>query len=185
MEDKIIEAIKKLTVAKKLVIVGIDGIGGAGKTTLSNKIKRVFPEARVISTDEFFDPSKHWADKGRLNQQLIKPLKEGGIASYQRYEWSTGSLGKWYEVSPKGLIIIEGIRALDEDYIDQYDLTIWVDCPMEVAVDRIIKRDNGEDMDSWENFYRPFELKYIKQQDPRSKADFVMKTNSGNGFDRL
>ena len=58
--DKIIDAIKKLVEPNKTVIIGIDGLGGSGKSTISEVIKNTLINDDIntvlLHIDDFIHP---------------------------------------------------------------------------------------------------------------------------------
>ncbi len=103
----------------------------------------------------------------------MKPLQAGVTSKHQRYDWSTDSLGDWFEVLPSGIAIIEGVTALRPDLRDYWQVSVWVDCPRDVRLERGIERD-GEGMRSkWVDSWMPGEDRYFEHDRPREAAEFV------------
>jgi Mg-chelatase subunit ChlI len=70
------------------IAVGIDGCGGAGKSTLAKALCQLLPHCQVIHTDDFAsweEPIEWWE---RMQGQVLLPLREGRQARYQRYNWT-------------------------------------------------------------------------------------------------
>ena len=55
--DLILKCAEEKWKEQSLLIIGIDGCGGAGKSTLANKIKSIFFTVTVIHMDDFYLPS--------------------------------------------------------------------------------------------------------------------------------
>ena len=51
--NKIIERIQEKCTEQSVIIIGIDGCGGAGKSTLANKIKSNFSTVTIVHMDDF------------------------------------------------------------------------------------------------------------------------------------
>ncbi|WP_423748567.1 NB-ARC domain-containing protein, partial [Bacillus cereus] len=51
-----IERIQEKCTEQSVIIIGIDGCGGAGKSTLANKIKSDFSTVTVVYMDDFYLP---------------------------------------------------------------------------------------------------------------------------------
>jgi len=102
--SKLIETIRTLLEKQGLVLVGIDGLGGAGKSKVAKYIKENIPNATIVEMDDFYVPELVRADWDRLYEQVIEPLKNGLSASYQRFDWDTKKLAEWHEVKPTGVV---------------------------------------------------------------------------------
>src|ERR1700752_4848137 len=91
---------------RELVLVGIGGRGGAGKTTLA----RAVPGAQVVSTDEFWDGADF--DIPRLEREVVTPLSEGRTARFSSYDWAAKRLRGSRTVEPEGIVVVGGRCAL-------------------------------------------------------------------------
>ena len=182
--SSIIQKIQLLAGKKKFIIIGIDGVGGSGKTTLAKIIQNELNNCVVIQMDDIFSPQLQASDISRIKDQVFLPLIYGKDAKFQIYDWKTEKLSQWQTITPKGIIIIEGVYALDEQIIEYYDIKIWIDYPPDLGFKRGVKRDiNGDGVDNsekWRTIWMQLEEKYIIQQNPKSKANFVI-----NGDDIL
>ncbi|HEY1529181.1 MAG TPA: uridine kinase [Galbitalea sp.] len=154
------------------VIVAIDGFGGSGKSTLAAQILAEHPGV-VVHTDDFAswdNPLDWWP---RLVDQVLRPLSHNEVARYQRYDWDDRVLAEWHDVEPGGLVIVEGVsssRAALRPYIS---LSIWVDTPRALRLQRGIQRDGEEMRDQWLGWMAS-EDAWASDEDPRSHADLVI-----------
>lgn len=132
---------------QSLLIIGIDGCGGAGKSTLANKIKSNFSTVTIVHMDDFYLPSakivnEHPTNKligadfdwKRLLQEVLDPISNGIEGCYKRYDWETDSLAESHTISANGIVIIEGVYATRQELAGIYDLKIWVNCPRETRI---------------------------------------------------
>lgn len=108
--ENLIVRIRQLKIKRKTLLIGIDGRGGVGKTTLALKIKEHFPEARIVTTDDFYNQDIEKIDENWLYEQVLKPLSEDRAITYQQF------LGKENKIvtrtiEPGGIVIIEGVYA--------------------------------------------------------------------------
>ena len=168
-------------------LIGIDGCGGAGKSSLAKRIERECPQAGIIHMDDFYLPSsqrsllspKHSPtgcdyDWRRLETQVLKPLSEGAGARYQRYDWEKDQLADWHNVPEGGPIIIEGTYSIRKELAVYYDYTIWVECPRWLRLERGLDRDGEAARPMWEENWMVFEDLYIEEHQPMERAALVV-----------
>ncbi|WP_082235106.1 uridine kinase family protein [Halobacillus massiliensis] len=167
---------------KKLVTIGIDGCGGAGKSTLAEKIARMYPTSTIVHMDDFYLPLCERKvihevggnfDYQRVIHQVIKPLIDGKESSYQRYDWDLDEMAEWHTVEPNGCVIIEGCYSTRNEMRDYYDYTIWVETPEAVRLKRGLERDGNSALPFWQEWMAE-ENQYIKEQQPREKVDHIV-----------
>jgi uridine kinase len=88
------------------------------------------------------------------------------------------ALAEWREINADGLIIIEGVSALGEDFNLYYDFRIWIDCPLEFASKRGMDRDRNVykvDHDQmWKEIWIKEDQEYAKTE-PWKRADLIIK----------
>jgi uridine kinase len=170
--------INSLSRNKEIVLIAIDGVGGAGKTTLAELLKKEIENIVIIQLDDFYSPILQAADLHRLKEQVILPLHNHHEAKYQIYEWKTDSFSDWHILKPEGIFIFEGVYALENNIRDYYDLKIWIDCPADLGlkrgIARDIERDGVDNTDKWTNIWRPLENKYKNEQEPNRIADYII-----------
>jgi len=77
----------------RTLFVAIDGRGGSGKSTLAEKIAQNLPSVTIVHLDDFAYPMQG-ADRERLLNQVILPLRKGTVAHYQRFDAKMGKLAE-------------------------------------------------------------------------------------------
>ncbi|MFV8517270.1 uridine kinase family protein [Bacillus sp. SBS7] len=185
--NNILEQIRVKSVEQSLLIIGVDGCGGAGKSTLANKIKNKFSTVTIVHMDDLYLPSaqivnEHPTKKSvgadfdwkRLLQEVLEPIRNGIEGCYKRYDWETDSLAEAHTVPANGIVIIEGVYATRQELAEMYDLKIWVNCPRETRIKRGIARDGEEARDMWVNNWMVAEDMYVESHKPQEFADFII-----------
>lgn len=186
--QKVLSAIQKLKQPKdRLLIIAISGFGGSGKSTLAVKLKEQLDDAEIIAADDFIisrckERTADWNsyDRPRLQKQVLEPALRGEPIRYQVYDWKNDRLGEWRTTSKSKYLIIEGLSILHPDLRKYYDFKIWVDCPLEIATQRGIRRDRewGNDHDDlWLNIWMPNELDFMAKYRPDLAADITYNTH--------
>jgi len=172
--DTIVAAIHAATPPDKMTtkLVGIDGCGGSGKTTLATQLAAQI-SAPVIHTDDFaqWDNALDWSP--RFMEQVIIPFQNNEPARYQRYDWTTKTLTEWHEVPTGGIVIIEGVSATRALFRPVLSYTIYVDAPRELRLKRGLARDGAAARPLWDQ-WQAEEDAYLASENPASKADVVI-----------
>lgn len=176
--EQIKERVSDLLSQKQPVLLAVDGYGGAGKSTFAAKLQAEFPSSIVIGLDDFAVSEQILADRQRFLEQVLVPLSQGKQAKYQKFNWQKQMLDEWVTVEPEGLVILEGVSLLADDFNSHYDLRVWIDTPHEVASQRGMDRDKNvykvDHNDLWNRIWIPREKEYAKTE-PWKRADFVIK----------
>lgn len=186
--EEIVERVDELTRSRPLVLVAIDGLGGAGKSTLASKVAGRLRDkgtcARVIHVDDFAYPVSERPERvgsgkpiggdfdwQRLRSEVLMPLRAGRVARYARYDWPTDSHAESRDVRPAGVVLIEGVSACRNELSELYDYRIWVECSRQERLKRGIARDGESARWQWEEDWMPAEDRYAEAHAPATRAD--------------
>ena len=175
------DRINALLHQKSQVLLAIDGPCGGGKSTLTEAIAQVFPNALIIRADDFFlQPHQRMPqrlsepggnlDRERLIKQVLKPLVSGGYQGHQRYNCQTGLLEAVPGAS-RPLIILEGSYSHHPDLSPFYDLKVFLDIDNALQLSRLEKRCRPEALAQFINSWIPMENAYFSHFDIRNQAD--------------
>jgi uridine kinase len=88
-------------------------------------------------------------------------------------DWNDAQLRDWCVVEPGGVVVIEGVGALDVRLRDAYDQRIWVETPREICFERGLQRDGPGALPLWEAWSEK-EARYWLEQRPRDSADVIV-----------
>lgn len=178
----IVDEIKSIE-HEKPVVIGIEGFGGAGKSTLSHKLKEALGEKTyIIQTDDFVieekltlvSPDMECYDLSRLEKEVLLPSKNGQPIAYRRLNWDTFELGEPVRVPTVEYLIIEGITAYHPQIAEYYDYKIWVDTPIEIATQRGREKDAGTVNEQHWDLWSKNDLAYKAKYHPDKVADAVI-----------
>ena len=167
------------------ILIGIDGLGGAGKTSLADAIADARPDVQVVHGDDFYGPEERdwrtWTarqgyeryfDHRRLMSELLEPLRLGRPGRFQRYDWGQNALGEWTDVAPHGLVVMEGVYLLRPQLRWAWDLTVFVEVPRDLRAARLQAR--GQNEAGWIERWMAAEDYYEQAHDPAGVADLVV-----------
>lgn len=145
----------------EIMIIGIAGGTGSGKTTLTEQIRKRFGEdVTVIYHDNYYrlQIGKTYDQRSQVNYdhpdafetplmiEHLKALKEGKSIESPIYDYTQHNRSERLEViHPSKVIIVEGILIFAEKKLrDMMDIKIFVDTDADVRILRRIQRDVEE-----------------------------------------
>lgn len=186
-----------------MLIIGIAGGTGSGKTTVVNQIIEELKneEVDVISQDSYYQDTSHLniEERKKINFDHpksidfdllvahLKDLKAGKNIQQPVYSFKDHNrTGETIEIEPRKVIIVEGILILTHPEIrEMFDIKIYVHADSDERLIRRLKRDiadRGRDLDEVLNRYQTT-LKPMHQQfiEPTKEfADIIIPTNRYN-----
>lgn len=186
-----------------MLIIGIAGGTGSGKTTVVKKIVEKLPvgEVVVLPQDSYYKDSSHIPVEERQNinfdhpdafdwdllSQHIAMLKAGKSIEQPTYSYLTCTRqAETIHVEPRNVIIVEGILALcDETLRSLMDLKVFVDADSDERLIRVIKRDIVERgrtteavMSRYTRVLKPMHLQFIEPC--KRYADLIVPQGGNN-----
>lgn len=186
-----------------MLVVGIAGGSGAGKTTVVNKITNQLPKEMVtlVPQDSYYWDSSHlpMEERKKINFdhpdaiewelliKHIKDLKQGRQIDQPIYAYITSSRSKeTLLVKPSNVIIVEGIMVLTQPELrDLMDLKVYVDADADDRLARILRRDTVERgrsvNDVLEHYYETVKQMHLQFIEPTKRyADVIIPNNGKN-----
>ncbi len=180
----LVDTILDIQQKKGSAFVAISGLGGSGKTFLTNQLEIAIPESRIIYVDDFY---KTEAERGDVHsseniisncfdwdriENVIRLFQEGRAVCYQKYDWVKNIRDGWVEMHPQSITILEGLYCLQDRFLPHYDLSVWVDAPRDVRMERIFKRDL-EWKRAWHKIWMDQDDRYVAAEHPEKKAHII------------
>ncbi|GAB5565031.1 MAG: uridine kinase [Winogradskyella sp.] len=186
-----------------MLIIGIAGGTGCGKTTVVNTILNELPEGEVgvIAQDSYYKDTSHLSYDERVKINFdhprsidfdllvdhLKELKKGNPIEQPVYSFvKHNRTGDTIKTLPRKVMIVEGILILtNPDVRDLFDIKIYVHADSDERLIRRLKRDiseRGRDIDEVLTRYQTT-LKPMHQQfiDPTKEyADIIIPNNKYN-----
>ena len=152
----------------EVLVIGIAGGTGSGKTTLTERLKERFgPDVSVLYHDNYY--KKHtgmtYEERSKLNYDHpdafdsdlfirdLKALKRGETIHCPVYDYTIHNRSdKTLEIRPTRVVIVEGILIFENAEVrDLMDIKIFVDTDADVRILRRVLRDvkeRGRTLDS-------------------------------------
>jgi len=175
----------------KRVIIAIDGMAGAGKSTLATQLQEIFPKTDVIHMDHFYlpkalrtkermaEPGGHM-DTERFSDEVALPIWKGLVPHYRVFDCATQSFTETLTCAPDAeLCIVEGTYATHPNIPDIYDLRIFVEADGAICMDRIKKRASSDwEVEMFQKEWIPAEQRYFASYMTRELSDLVYDGSS-------
>lgn len=186
-----------------MIIIGIAGGTGSGKTTVVKSIVESLKadEVAILPLDSYYKDSSHVPVEERQNinfdhpnafdwkllSEHVEMLREGKAIEQPIYSYLTCTRQEeTVHVEPRKVVIIEGILALsDKRLCQQMDLKIFVDADPDERLIRVIQRDVMERgrtaeavMDRYVKVLKPMHLEFIEPA--KRYADLIVPQGGHN-----
>ncbi len=189
--------------SERSMLVAVSGIDGSGKGYMTSKIVARLREHNLnavgINIDGWlnlpekrFDPHnpaehfyKYAIRFDEMFDQLILPLKEKRshhvVADFAE-ETATEYRRHTYDFENVDIIVLEGIFLLKRDFRSHYDLSIWIDCTFQTALERALERGQeglppAETVLAFEIIYFPAQRIHFDRDDPQSAARLIISND--------
>lgn len=186
-----------------MIVIGIAGGTGSGKTTVVNKIINSLPkgEVAVIPQDSYYKDLSHLtqAERGKVNfdepdaiewsllVDHLRRLKQGEAVEMPTYSYLTCTRqSETVHVSPRDVVIVEGILVLNDEVLrSMMDVKVFVDADADDRLIRVIARDCIERgrtpqmvIDRYEAVLKPMHSRYIEPS--KRFADLIVPQGGNN-----
>lgn len=186
-----------------MIIIGIAGGTGSGKTTVVRKIVESLPKdsVAVIPQDSYYNDQSDMRLEERkktnfdhpdafdwtLFGQQIAELRHGRAIEQPTYSYLVCTrLPETIHVEPKEVIIVEGIMSLyDKGMRDLMDLKVFVETSPDERLLRVITRDTVERghplemlIDKYRNVLKPMHDQFIEPT--KQFADIIVPNGGTN-----
>lgn len=186
-----------------MLVIGIAGGTGSGKTTVVNKILQQLNTegVNVLSQDNYYHDNQHLtlAEREMLNYDHphsidfelllnhVQMLKNNQTIEQPVYSFVTHSrTGDHVLVEPKNVLIVEGILVLsNKELLNEYDLKVFVQADSDERLIRRIRRDTqerGRDLQEvlhrYQTTLKPMHQEFIEPS--KNHADLIVPNMKHN-----
>lgn len=186
-----------------MLIIGIAGGTGSGKTTVVNRIIELLPQGEVvvIPQDSYYKDNSHLPLEQRQEMNFdhpesiefellvehIRKLKNGEPIEQPIYSYLTCTRAKeTVPIQPRHVIIVEGILIFSCDELRKLmDIKVFVDADADDRLSRVIARDIVERgrsvnkvLERYEKTVKPMHLQFIEPT--KRYADIIVPQGGNN-----
>ena len=187
---------------EKVLVIGIAGGTGSGKTTITRKLCENFgPDVSVINHDNYYKAHHNmpYEERAKLNYdhpnafdtdlmlRHIRQLKAGKSIQCPVYDYSIHDrTDKTVLIRPTRVIIVEGILIYESlELCREMDIKIYVDTDADVRIlRRIVRdvRDRGRSLDGvidqYLNTVKPMHEQFVEPS--KRRADVIIPQGGHN-----
>ena len=186
----------------KVMVIGIAGGTGSGKTTITRKLMQRFGnDVSVIYHDNYYKAHHNmpYEERAKLNYdqpdafdtdqliEAVRALKRGRSVICPVYDYSIHDRSeKTITVKPAKVVLVEGILIFEnKELCELMDIKVFVDADADVRIlRRIVRdvRDRGRSLESVVNQYlstvKPMHEKYVEPS--KRNADIIVPEGGHN-----
>lgn len=181
------------------LLVGIDGLGGAGKTCF---IKELGQELESLNCEmSMFHLDDHIVEKNKryqtgheewyeyyylqwdiegLIKNLLDPLHNHDHVVLPFYQKSADVIfARQVDVLQNSIVLIEGIFLQRKEWKSYFDFVVFLNCPFELRRERVLRRDAylgdySARLKKYRERYWLGEQHYMKTVKPLTAADLII-----------
>ena len=186
-----------------ILVIGIAGGTGSGKTTLMKNIMEKFGDVvTVLSHDNYYRRNDHLTYEERclinydepaaletdLMARQLEELRHGQAIDCPVYDFSAHNRSNdTVRIEPRQVIIVEGILIFENETLrNLMDIRIFVDTDADIRICRRIKRDvnkRGRTLESvitqYQTTVKPMHEKYVE---PSKKYAHIVVPEGGKNW---
>lgn len=177
--------------------VGIDGVDGAGKTTLADDLADALRPVRAVvrvSIDGFHRPriERHargarspegfWLDSydyAAFRREVVDPLRSGAgtyLPAIHDVDSDAVICAPRHSVVAGATVVVDGIFLHRDELRDIWDTSVFLDVPFAESVRRVSARDGSspDALDSSQRRYVEGQRLYLESCSPRERASILV-----------
>lgn len=197
--DRITELAGRVPRLSRPVLVAVDGVDGAGKTTFAAALAAALRTGgrvvHVVHCDDFHHPRAVRYRRGResplgffcdtydldaLADKVLDPLAEGGdrVITPRVFDWPSDTVvaAAPVAVGVEDVVIVEGLFLHRDELWRRWDLSVFLEVPFAVSIKRMSDRDGTHPDPAHPSVRRYVEGQeiYFRRCRPRQRADVVV-----------
>ena len=166
-------------------LIAVDGRGGAGKSTLVERLRAIVPASGIVHTDDVAWNQAYF-DWGELMvENILRPLHRGEAVEFRPPAWVEHDRPGAIRV-PAGAVVVwvEGTGIIREEFAPGIDASIWVQGDLDEQERRLVDRD-GDSVAQQQHVaeWLAEELPLMLREQPWHRATVVVAGTTGLDHD--
>ncbi|GGE55990.1 kinase [Priestia taiwanensis] len=176
-------------------ILGIDGLGRAGKTTITEKLREELTRKQIpfhifhiddhiVGREKRYNTGhEQWFEYYHLQWEVeslannfLKKLRSAEQITLSFYDKETDThTVREIKLTPTCCIIIEGVFLQRKEWRECFDYVVYMDSPQQA---RFLREDTQtqQNIDKLQERYWKAENYYVETEKPHEQADIVLKS---------
>lgn len=173
----------------QLLIIAVDGCGGAGKSSLCQALVReieLWTTPQLLPLDDFYQPistsqtlqlgefeaRQAYFDLQKFHDSILQPLTQGHSVCYTPYHWVDGASTSSVELKPSGVLIVDGVFSYSKLLRNLVHLSVFVDAPRNIRKKRLLARPQMDTQ--WVNHWQRIESWHHQYENTSKDAEFLL-----------
>ncbi|MER6133790.1 hypothetical protein [Streptomyces sp. NPDC001815] len=177
----VLDAVRQLCavspdVAGRPRVIAIDGRGGAGKTTLAERLGKVVPHSAIVHTDDIAWNHACFDWGAALAENVLRPLHRGEAVDFRPDAWIAHDRPGSITV-PAGadIVWVEGTGVIREELAPWWDASVWMQGDL-AEQERLLTARDGDSPEQREHVANWLleELPFMLREQPWARADMIV-----------
>ncbi|MFI7548064.1 hypothetical protein, partial [Actinoplanes sp. NPDC049599] len=157
-------------------MIAIDGRGGAGKTTLAERLRRSVPNSVIVHTDDVAWNQAYFDWGTLLADNVLKPLHRGEAVDFRPAAWIAHERpGSIVVEAGQDVVWVEGTGVIREELAPWLDASVWIQGDLDEQ-ERLLEARDGNSAEQQEHVANWLleELPFLLREKPWSRATLVV-----------
>jgi uridine kinase len=166
-------------------LIAVDGRGGAGKSTLVERLRAIVPASGIVHTDDVAWNQAYFDWGALMVENILRPLHRGDAVEFRPPAWvEHGRPGAIRVPAGVDVVWVEGTGIIREEFAGWIDASIWVQGDLDEQERRLVARD-GDAPEQQEHIaaWLAEELPLLRREQPWLRATVVVAGSTGLDHD--
>jgi len=158
------------------MIITIDGVAGAGKTTLAQHMSDEYKDRFSVTVIHMDDLYEGWSDPlGAALTTKLQAIVQAHLSQQPftttQFDWQHLLPGPSFTIDPSELLILEGVGSGQSAIREFVETKIWIDLEPIVGLRRVLARD-GYEIEAQMVEFLEEQRNHFMEEGTRDAADF-------------